>query len=226
MRKSLLSTTTNTRELGGHPTADGRITAENRIWRSDAPIRWDDQDARLLRHCGITTIIDLRTDRETEQRPCAYAGAEGFRYMRFPITEGSEPPATPEEVPESYLRIAQQPETAQALRAAAETERGVMVCCTAGKDRTGMVSALILLACGVDEGTIVEDYAVSREYNRERLARYLAEHPEVDRRVVLASEISMEVFLSMMTAQYGGAEGYFRAMGIPETGTRLRAKLC
>lgn len=226
MRKSLLSTTTNTRELGGYPAASGGITAENWIWRSDAPILWDDEDVRLLRRCGITTIIDLRTDRETERRPCAYADAEGFRYLRFPITEGSEPPAALAEVPESYLRIAQQPETARALRAAAEAESGVMVCCTAGKDRTGVVSALILLACGVDERTIVTDYAVSREYNRERLARYLAEHPEVDRRVVLASETSMEGFLAMIAEKYGGAEGYFRAMGIPETGARIRAKLC
>ena len=226
MKRSLLSATTNTRDLGGYPAADGRTTARNRIWRSDAPVQWNEPDEAALRKAGITTIVDLRTIPETERKPCAYADTAGFTYLHCPIVEGSTPPDTLEAVPDSYLRIAQQKETAKALRAAAEAESGVMVCCTAGKDRTGVVSALILLACGVDEKTIVGDYVISREYNQERLERYLAEHPEVDRRVVMANEHSMEAFLAGITARYGGAEGYFEAVGLPECPARIRAKMC
>lgn len=212
--RSLLSATSNTRDLGGHPTASGRITAENRVWRSDAPTAWNAGDEALLKKHGITAIIDLRTPEETEKRPCAYAEIPGFAYHHFPITAGSVPPSTLEEVPLSYMEIAVQKETAAALESIAEADGGALFCCTAGKDRTGVVSAVLLLACGVDQKAIVADYAVSREYNRERLEKYLAEHPEVKREVVLANEKSMERFLSMLLKRFGTVENYFSFLGL------------
>lgn len=211
---SLLSATTNTRDLGGHLTASGQRTACNRIWRSDAPRAWNAADDALLRKHGITAIIDLRTREETEKHPCAYAETRGFAYHHFPITAGSVPPSTLEEVPLSYMEIAAQKETAAALIAIAEADRGTLFCCTAGKDRTGVIAAILLSACGVDQKTIIEDYAVSREYNRERLEKYLAEHPEVKREVVLANEKSMERFLSMLLDRYGSVESYFSFLGL------------
>ena len=75
---SLLSATSNTRDLGGYPALNGASTVKNRIWRSDAPTARNEADERLLTKRGITTIIDLRTAWEAEKKPCAYAGAEGF----------------------------------------------------------------------------------------------------------------------------------------------------
>ena len=221
MGKSLLVSTTNTRELGGWPTRTGGLTRRDRIWRSDAPVVPNEADAETLRGKGIRTIIDLRTEAEARRKPCALAGAEGFRYRPFPITEGSEPPATLAEVPAVYLRIALQPALAQALRTAAEAEGGVLICCTAGKDRTGVLSALILLACGAEPRAIVADYVLSREYNRERLEAYLAAHPETDRRVVLASEGSMEGFLALFAERCGSVPACFESIGL--TAAQLRA---
>ena len=72
------------------------------------------------------------------------------------------PPDTLEEVPFTYLQIAQQREAAEAIHAIASAETGVLFCCTAGKDRTGVIAALLLSACGVDRHLIVGDYAASR----------------------------------------------------------------
>ena len=222
---SLLSSTSNTRDLGGIPTAGG-TTRKNRIWRSDAPILRDLRDEERMRSLGITTVIDLRTDREAEKKPCACAGADGFDYHHIPITAGSVPPDTLEEVPASYLAIAEQKETADALRLIACAGSGVMVCCTAGKDRTGVISALLLLACGADREAVVSDYVLSREYNRIRLERYLSEHPEVDRRIVMASEASMERFIDMFLERYGTAEGFFARAGLlPAHLAGIREKL-
>ena len=214
--QSLLATTTNTRDLGGYPTSDGRITVRNRIWRSAIPTVWNEADAERLKTLGITTILDLRTDGEIARKPCAYAVVDGFAYHRFPITAGSVPPPTLEGVPESYLEIATQKEAVHAIRTIAEADAGVLYGCTAGKDRTGVISAILLLACGVDRQTIVEDYVISREYNKTRLEKFLAEHPEVDRRIVLANERSMERFLGMFQREFGSVEGYFRQMGLTE----------
>ena len=207
--RSLLASAFNTRELGGHPAADGRTTLPGRIWRSGAPTVWNEPDARLLRSTGMTTLIDLRTVAETEARPCAYAGAPGFEYRSIPLSIGAVPPDSLEAVPDTYLAIAEQEETAAILRTIADARTGVLIFCTAGKDRTGVIAALLLLACGVDRETIVSDYAVSREYNRLRLERFLADHPGIDRRIVLASESSMERFLDLFAERFGSVEAYF-----------------
>ena len=219
--RSLLASTSNTRDLGGHRTRSGGITRRDRIWRSDAPVTENEADADLLRDLGITTVIDLRTDAEAARKPCVYADREGFAYRRIPFTIGSAPPASLEEIPGLYLEMASQPEAADVLRAVAEAEGGVLYCCTAGKDRTGVISALILTACGADPKAVVDDYAVSREYNRARLERWLAEHPGVDRRIVLADEASMERFLELFRERFGSIEAFFARSGL--TGDHLAA---
>ena len=82
--KSLLSATSNTRDLGGYPTVSGCMTRRNIIWRSDAPTVWNASDVRTLKDHGMTSIIDLRTSQETEKHPCAYASEKGIVYHAFP----------------------------------------------------------------------------------------------------------------------------------------------
>ena len=130
--QSLLASTTNTRDLGGHPAAGGGFTTPNRVWRSDIPTEQNEADAERLKALGITTIIDFRTEAEVARHPCAYAGMDGFTYRHLPIVTGSVPPATLEEVPESYLQIASQPETAEALRIIAGAKSGVLFGWTGG----------------------------------------------------------------------------------------------
>ena len=64
------------------------------------------------------------------------------------------------------MDIATAKNMSEVLKVLAEAESGVLFHCTAGKDRTGVVSAIILMLCGVERETIVRDYVVSREYNR------------------------------------------------------------
>lgn len=224
--KSLLSATSNTRDLGGYPTVSGCMTRRNIIWRSDAPTVWNASDVHTLKDHEMTSIIDLRTSQETEKHPCAYASEKGIAYHAFPITAGSVPPSTLAGVPLSYMEIVAQKEVSDVLQTVAEAEEGVLICCTAGKDRTGVVSAVLLLSCGVERKTIIRDYTVSREYNRQRLERYLAEHPEVDRKIVLANETSMAQFLDLFFDRYGNVENYYLKAGLmPRHLAGIRRKL-
>ena len=212
--KSLLSCSHNTRELGGIKTADGGITRYGVFWRSDTLSVPTAEDIEKLRKNHITTVIDMRTEAERLRAPCGLADTAGFEYHHFPIAEGSGVPESLEAVPLSYMTIASAENIGKIWRTMAEAEGGVIFHCTAGKDRTGVVSAIILMLCGAEHDAIVEDYTVSREYNKKRLEAFLAAHPEVDRNIVLANEKSMNRFIDLFKKRYDSAEKYFEAVGL------------
>ena len=226
MGNSLLISACNCRDLGGHRGLDGRITAFDRFWRSDVPREFAEADADMLLKHGVRTIIDLRTAEEAEKTPDPLAGRAGFRYRLFPIEEGSMPPRRLQDVPESYMKIASSAVMPGAFRCMAEADGGVLFHCTAGKDRSGVVSAILLAHAGVGEEEIIADYVLSRENNRERLEAFLKKHPEVDKNTVLAREESMAGFLRLFREKHGDTAGYFRALGLEEEiGKILRSKL-
>lgn len=212
--KSLLSCSNNTRELGGFRTAYGGITKNNVYWRSDVPENPTDRDVELLLSAGVTTVIDLRTEAERQKTANALADMAEFEYHHFPITEGSGVPESLETVPLSYMTIANAENMPKVMKVIAEAEEGVLFHCTAGKDRTGVVAAIILMTCGVDIESVVRDYVISREYNHKRLDAFLAAHPEVDRNIVLANEKSMIGFIELFTERFGTAERYFESIGL------------
>ena len=108
MRKyvSMLNTTQNTRELGGYQTVYGVPTREMTVIRSDVQCCPDEEDCLFLKTNGITTIIDMRGAKDVLKKPSGFCGREGFTYYNFPIDEGSGIPASVDEVPKSYMRIA------------------------------------------------------------------------------------------------------------------------
>jgi len=211
--RSLLQSTANTRELGGIRTCDGRITNDRVFWRSDVPVRPTDSDIKKLRNEHITAIIDMRTVEETERTPNLLADTEEFEYYHFPITEGSGVPERLEAVPYSYMDIALAENMPEIIKVMAESRSGVLFHCTAGKDRTGVLSAIILMICGADRETIVSDYVLSREYNRTKLENFLSAHPEIDRNIVLANEKSMNGFISLFTERFATVEAYLEHIG-------------
>lgn len=185
---SLLHSTRNTRAL---PTGDLRYI------RSDCPDRLADEEVNWLRRHGVTTVVDLREKKEYTQRPCRLESEEGFIYHHLPVTGGGDVPASPDAVLSSYLgMIDAQMDTI--LRTIQAAPSGVLYFCTAGKDRTGVVSALLLKKLGVDDRTIVADYMASRENLIDFLEAYLCEHPEVDRDTVIPNEKNIRAVLDSL----------------------------
>ncbi len=224
--KSMLSSSYNTRELGGFKTADGSITKNNVYWRSDVLSEPQADDISKLLSAHITTIIDMRTEAERAKTPNTLSELSDFEYHHFPIVEGSGVLESLEAVPLSYMTIATAENMPKVMKVLAEAEQGVLFHCTAGKDRTGVVSAMILMTCGVDRESIVRDYVISREYNHKRLEAFLAAHPEVDRNIVLANEKSMNGFIDLFTERFGTVENYFERIGLSiDHIERIRSKL-
>ena len=216
MKRSLLESTENTRPVGHYRA----------VWRSDAPHSPTKEDIRILREKQITTLLDLREDASVRKHPCTLAGMAEFRYLRCPITEGSGLPASPELVPVSYLEIAESPGTLQALREIADAPAGVCFFCTAGKDRTGVLSALLLLLAGAEDGEIVSDYLRTKEFAAGRLAAVRELFPEADPKIYTPCTAHMETFLRLLRKKYGCAERFLTIRGLtPAQFSAIRRKM-
>lgn len=107
--KSLLETTQNTRDLGGYETCYGRKTKSFSVLRSDRQGYASDRDKKFLVNHDITTVIDMRTEEDVKKKPSSLTNVKGMTYYNFPVYEGSKVPNSVEEVPFSFLKIAEEP---------------------------------------------------------------------------------------------------------------------
>lgn len=185
---SLLQSTRNTRAL---PVGGLRYI------RSDCPDRLTDEEVLWLRRNGVTTIVDLREEKEYTQRPCRLETEEGFTYYHLPVTGGGDVPESPEMVIPSYLGMIDE-QMDRIVRTVMDVPGGVLYFCTAGKDRTGVVSAIILKKLGVDDRTIIADYMKSKENLIRFIDAYLHEHPEIDRDTVVPNERNIRTVLEFL----------------------------
>ncbi len=184
---SLLASTANTRTV---------LPGNYRLLRSDAPLSPTAADIDFLLSRGVTTLIDLRSDNEVLRKPCPLAQDSRFTYHHMPVTGGNAMPESPADVPLSYLRMVDA-QMAHILEVIRNTE-GVMYFCAAGKDRTGVVSALLQREHGMSAEDIAAEYAVSGENLREMFASFQMSHPEINVDIYTPKKEYMLQFLSML----------------------------
>ncbi|MBR5284768.1 MAG: GNAT family N-acetyltransferase [Clostridia bacterium] len=226
MKRLVLGDMNNVRDLGGYPCHDG-YTKEFRFLRSGMPRDLKDKDLHLLQSKGITTIIDLRNIFECTQQEDPFRTLPDFTYHNCPMFADGVVPAAPEEMAPAYLRLATTPDIiAPVWEAIAAAEDGVLFHCTAGKDRTGVVAALLLWMVGVEKADILADYIATQAYVLEAYRKMLADHPDFPYFLTKADLSYIEEFYDNFTAIYSDPKTYLAAMGISELkAMRIFAKL-
>ena len=224
--RSLLNTTQNTRDLGGYIKKDGEQTRYDSILRSDVQNYPSEEDLEYLKSKNITTIIDMRGQKDVDRKPSGFAERSDFTYHNFQINEGSGVPESVEAVPVGYMSIAKAEAMSKVFKCIANAKTGVMFNCTAGKDRTGVVAAILLLHAGVSDEDIIDDYVLTKEYGKARLELVHKNFPELDMNIVTPCERFMEKFLRLFRAEYGDANTYLKMLGLSEEEIKaLRNKL-
>lgn len=233
-----LAGTLNARDLGGLPLRQGGRTRSGKLFRSDAPLRWQAEDAARLARLGLSTVVDLRERHELDREPNALASTTGVRVHHVEVwrlihASGLEPD-DPWDITAFYLAALDHAGAAfaQAVEVLATAPGAALFHCTAGKDRTGVLASLVLEVVGVDRAAIVEDFALTEariEPIRERLLLD-AERRGIDRRdfvrLLGATPDLIEPALAHLDRSFGGAEAYLRRHGTSDgTLTRLRSKL-
>ncbi len=230
----------NFRDLGGYPTGDGRRTRWGRLYRSDTLHELTDGDLVALRDLGLRAVLDLRTAAEVEQSGRGLLGEEPVDYQHLSVIdqdagESTAAPAPPgDDLAERYLWYLEIGRRAlvSALESMTSEDRYPMVFhCTAGKDRTGVLAALVLDILGVEPTVIAEDYVITATRLDLIVARLrrdpvhgarLAELPASRLEVELET---MERFVQLLYERHGGARSWARASGIGQRSLDRLAEL-
>lgn len=231
--------TYNVRDLGGYAAGQGR-TRWRQVLRADALHRLDQAGVAALTSEGVRTVIDLRHAAELEIAPNPFSTHPEVRYHNISLFENITPPANLDGgsidiLLEMYkLALSQRSDAVRMvmLTIAEAGEGAVLFHCTAGKDRTGVIAALLLGLSGVDAATIREDYALTSEMIAPMIAELLAHatergaSPDAYKPLLAANPVTMEQFLSHVEQVYGGAEAYLESIGIDGAARRrLRDRL-
>ncbi|GAA0540928.1 hypothetical protein GCM10011581_37760 [Saccharopolyspora subtropica] len=226
-RSKALGRLANLRDLGGQPTGDGAWTRAGVVYRSDAP-RAGDRSPDGVPQWPPRLVVDLRDTAEVgdQEHPLATV----TEVQRVPLLEDIDQAdldvdEDAHELTQLYQSILQgaPKKLVEVFRLVLDADGPVLIHCAAGKDRTGVTSALLLGAVGVCRDAIVADY-VRTDRNMYRVLQRLevapALPPGVDEDMVeglmSTPTEAIESVLSTFEAHEGGAAGWLRAHGVTE----------
>lgn len=228
----------NARDLGGYETEDGRVTQWGRILRSDNPYDLTDVGRRALLDSGVKTIIDIRGDGEVDAYPSPFAHHPQVLYRHIPFIDETQPWLEGDpSMAEVYLHMLHRDRTgiAAILSAVARAADGpVLIHCHAGKDRTGLIVALLLRLAGVPIDTVDEDYALTEALMTGKDRAWIESAPTPEEREDRRRRMDtyaprrevMDAVLRGLQERHGSVEAYLRWIGVEaEDIDRLRSRL-
>jgi protein-tyrosine phosphatase len=220
----------NFRDLGGYAAAGGRSVRWRVLFRSDGLQHLTVRDVGRVRDdLGIRHIVDLRSTLEITSDGRGLLEGDAFRFHHVPLVDGvvlQQPPEVAQELTlaDRYCLLAEMAKEAIArvITTLAESPAPAVYHCAAGKDRTGVISAILLGLLGVPDGIIVADYAATQENLDAIIDRLMATegyqkmlealppdtlHAEPDTMVALLEKVRLD---------YGSMREYVRAIGVSD----------
>lgn len=223
----------NTRDLGGLPAADGLVVAPRRLVRGDALHRVRSTAGDLRAH-GVVRVLDLRDERERTAE--GVLDAEGIEVLHLPVLDPTF--NWVDDAHDDLSTLLQHryrtildsfgdrfagSVTAVVEVVAAETPGAVAYHCAVGKDRTGLLTALLLSTLGASDQVIVDDYVRSARATAVQVSwLWSMGHPggeagddDLDHGLWSARPATMQATLDWLRDTHGGAESYLRAVGVP-----------
>jgi protein-tyrosine phosphatase len=209
----------NFRDLGGLPLSDGGTTRGGVLYRSDVPLGGD---ASPIASWPPITVVDLRS--EEEQQRLSPQWPVTTNYHHLPLHDAARlDRIAPASLPDVYRAIIADAgdRIAQAVALVVASPGSALVHCSAGKDRTGIVVAALLLSAGVDAEAVRDDYlstAANMDAVRARWRARIPRRPRTEQRSRPIFEVSQEaidVVIGSLLATPGGAQAWLTARGAP-----------
>lgn len=241
----------NFRDLGGYATADGRRVRWGRVYRAGALSHLTDADLEVVAALGLRLVCDLRSAEEVEESPDRLPARNPPVYVRLPAA-----PVDSKETQRQRLRavlldrrrlhtlllefytVTMIDHNASLYRQVFERLANpdnlpAVIHCTAGKDRAGMVSAVLLLALGVPEETVIADYTQSNRFydHFERITqrsvrplRALGVSVSDLYPLLIAHPDTLRAALAYLRERYGSVEAYLRGQAGVDDATLARLR--
>lgn len=225
-RRLPLKNVHNLRDLGGYAAEEYSITKWHCYLRSDNVYNITDSEKEFLKGYGLTTVIDLRSPDEVKDKPNPFMNDKGVGYHNIPllsmdmseiISKANAKEMKTFKLGDLYKAIAENSQ-AELRRVFGVFLEESSVCtlyhCTAGKDRTGVISALLLSMVGVELEDIMADYEVTNTHLRKiyRNIKHIA--PEIPISMIESAPINIEEFINHINENYGGAVEYLLNIGL------------
>ncbi len=156
----------NMRDLGGYKSNSGKTVKEGKLIRSNLPVSLKNEEIEIIKKINISNIIDLRSKEEYEIKPSIFENDNFFKVYHIEINIGKNIPVNQRMVSISYIEILKSYEKIKEIFDILNKSDGAIFLCNAGKDRTGVISAIILKLLGVEENKRARPYkgAGSLEY--------------------------------------------------------------
>jgi protein-tyrosine phosphatase len=232
-KSALLSNAANFRDAGGHRTENGQWVKTGILYRSDQLDRLSDDDLGRMLALNVGTIVDLRTQSERSHEPDRVPA--GVTHMVLDVAKDAEGSIGGDmrsamakiaagegakmliEANRDFVNVASARHSyAELIKKVAYGDDALVYHCTAGKDRTGWASAVILSLLGVSRTEIVKDYMASNQYlaekNKRTLAMVKAANPTF---VAQHLEDVIEAAFHEVDVQFGSMENYAQnALGL------------
>jgi protein-tyrosine phosphatase len=231
---------TNFRDAGGWPTVDGGRMATGRLYRSDGPLRITERGREKVWDLGVRAVVDLRQHNQFS-RSAGFLPSSHTMHVSLvdQVIDTDAPPPLDDpadfaDLYEGMLEVSRD-QIAVALDHIADhvAHGSVLIHCSYGKDRAGLISAIVQAAVGVTPESIVADYARSDEPSRRRYD-WMINEPwpgDVDLRTVpialfRAHAQTMEILLDRLTDRHGSLDTWVGTFPVrPDTIGRIRAGL-
>ena len=204
----------NCRELGGMPLADGKTFRNGLFIRCGSPEWLRGNEIQEVKDYGVKTVIDLRAPEELAETGNPYQNDPDVKFYNIPLYNGN--PNDTKDATLDYIRthtlgdyyviIAEEMgnKLVQIMRILLNSESITMFHCAHGKDRTGVVAALLYLICGASRENIIFNYKVSYDYLREFMVPFMAKMPEDLRHCLRSDAHNMETFLNYIDSKWNG----------------------
>jgi protein-tyrosine phosphatase len=217
-RQIVLEGAHNVRDIGGYKTENGKITRWKKFIRADGLESLTKSDITKLLDYGLSIDIDLRSDMEYETwadvlQYCNEVDYYQVQLLRdLKITFGSLGGIyvdASDSCKKGFYKVFS--------LMADNPEKTILFHCAAGKDRTGMTAALLLMLAGVSKENIIMDYTVTRENLYSVLDRFSYENDENLKNYLGSEKEYIEKFINHIEKKYGGAEAYMRKIGLKES---------
>lgn len=207
-KRLYLKGASNIRDIGGYQTTKHGVIKWKAFMRSEELQQLDEADVSILYEYGIRTVIDLRCNWEARRNVNFDQKGRLITYKHIPLIDSYD-----NIIGHFYFHMIDNCKENMKKIFEYIGERisygGILYNCVSGKDRTGVISAILLLLCGVSELDVIADYIVSAVY----LKPFAERHNLASEKISSDAECMAE-FICYLKSKYSGAERYLLSIGV------------